>query len=73
MNGVYFEKSDTSLVMVATDGRRLSYIMKEVDGSIPDFNGVIIPPKILTLVRKLASGQGNINIAVYRQEYFHAV
>ncbi|WP_319416080.1 DNA polymerase III subunit beta [Marispirochaeta aestuarii] len=70
MNGVYFEKSESALVMVATDGRRLSYIMKEVDGSIPDFNGVIIPPKILNLVRKLASGEGSINIAVTDKNIF---
>ena len=64
MNGVYLEKTDGELVMVATDGRRLSYISKKVDGSIPEFNGVIIPPKILQLVRKLAPGEGNLSLAV---------
>ena len=70
MNGVYFEKSEGSLVMVATDGRRLSFITKELDASIPDFSGVIVPPKVLNLVRKLASGQGEISIAVTDKNIF---
>jgi DNA polymerase-3 subunit beta len=64
MNGVYLEKDDAELIMVATDGRRLSYISKKVDGSIPAFSGVIIPPKILHLIRKLAPGEGNLSLAV---------
>lgn len=64
MNGVYLEKVDGELIMVATDGRRLSYVSKKVDASIQDFNGVIIPPKILHLIRKLAPGEGNLSLAV---------
>ena len=50
--------------MVATDGRRLSYIKKPLQQEIPDFQGVIIPPKILHLIKKLTSGQGSLDIAV---------
>jgi DNA polymerase-3 subunit beta len=64
MNGVYLEKADSELIMVATDGRRLSYVGKKVDGSIPDFKGVIIPPKILNLIKKLAPGEGKLSLAV---------
>jgi len=64
MNGVYLEKVDNQLIMVATDGRRLSYISKKVGGSIPEFNGVIIPPKILHLIKKLAPGEGNLSLAI---------
>lgn len=70
MNGVYMEKSDNNLVMVGTDGRRLSYIGSDLGNSIPDFNGVIIPPKILNLVKKLASGQGNLLLAVLDKVIF---
>jgi DNA polymerase III subunit beta len=70
MNGVYFEKQDTSLVMVATDGRRLSYIRKEVSGTISDFSPVIIPPKVLGLVKKLSSGEGEVKIAVSEKYIF---
>jgi len=64
MNGVYFEKANGNLVMVATDGRRLSYIAKAVDIEPESIKGVIIPPKILHLVRKLSTGEGNIFIAL---------
>ncbi|WP_028973375.1 DNA polymerase III subunit beta [Spirochaeta cellobiosiphila] len=64
MNGVYMEKQENKLVMVATDGRRLSYIEKEIETPLPDFAGIIIPPKILTLIKKLSSGEGSIEIAI---------
>ncbi|MBN2049400.1 MAG: DNA polymerase III subunit beta [Spirochaetales bacterium] len=64
MNGVFFEKENGGIVMVATDGRRLSYARKTLETEIPDFNGVIIPPKILHLIRKLSSGEGRLDVAV---------
>ncbi len=70
MNGVYFEKEEEALVMVATDGRRLSYIKKNITGTIPDFSPVIIPPKILNLIKKLSSGEGEMQIAVSEKYIF---
>ncbi len=71
LNGVYFEREEKGLLMVGTDGRRLSYINVEEEGEdIPDFKGVIIPPKILNLVRKLSSGEGNISLAITDKTIF---
>ncbi len=70
MNGVFMEKTSGGLVLVATDGRRLSYIKKEFDARIPDFKGVIIPPKILGLVLKRAPDEGLIDIAVSEKSIF---
>ena len=70
MNGVYLENVEGQLVMVATDGRRLSYIARTVDAQIPDFSGVIVPPKILNLIRKLASGEGTVKLAVAEKSLF---
>lgn len=64
MNGVYLERQEGKLIMVATDGRRLSFIGKEISGEVPGFAPVIIPPKILMMIRKLASGEGSIGLAV---------
>jgi len=64
MNGVFFEKKEGQFIMVATDGRRLSFAQKPLSANTPDFPGVIIPTKILLLVRKLASGQGNLNLSI---------
>ena len=71
MNGVYLEKQDSKLTMVATDGRRLAYCSKEVDGAIANFDGVIIPPKALQILRRQAPKEGDFSIAVTAKN-FHA-
>jgi DNA polymerase-3 subunit beta len=63
MNGVYFEKVDGGIVMVATDGRRLAYIRKNTEENI-DFSGVIIPPKVLNIIIKRSGDEGLISVSV---------
>ena len=70
MNGVYLEPDENKLIMVATDGRRLSFIGQEVANPIPSFNGVIVPPKVLNLIRKLATGEGQLEMAVADKHIF---
>ena len=69
MNGVYVERVDDALVMVGTDGRRLAYVKRPLPAGV-DVSGVIIPPKILTLIRKLASGEGPIQMALTDKNVF---
>lgn len=69
MNGVYLERKADTLVMVATDGRRLSYIEKKAE-NVPEFAGIIIPPKALNLIKKLASGQGTMNLAISDKQLY---
>jgi DNA polymerase-3 subunit beta len=69
MNGVYLERKAETVVMVATDGRRLSYIEKKVE-NVPEFAGIIIPPKALNLIKKLASGQGTMNLAISDKQLY---
>jgi len=64
MNGVFMEKSEDKIIMVATDGRRLAFISKPADNKIKDFTGVIIPPKILNTVIKRSGDEGLINISI---------
>jgi DNA polymerase III subunit beta len=64
MNGIYLEQSSTGLIMVSTDGRRLSYINRIMSREMPMFKPVIIPPKILTLIRKLSSSEGTISLSL---------
>jgi DNA polymerase-3 subunit beta len=63
INGVYMEKDADRLVMVATDGRRLSFDSKPAP-QMEDFAGIIIPPKILNLVLKRAGEEGVIALSV---------
>ena len=64
MNGVYLEKQGEQITMVATDGRRLAYVAKQIDASIGDFKGVIVPPKVLSIVRRQSSREGEFNLSV---------
>lgn len=64
MNGALLEKDGSGLVMVGTDGRRLSYINRKIESEIPDFPKATIPSKFLNLIRKLAVGEGDFEINV---------
>lgn len=70
LNGVYLENGGDGLIMVATDGRRLSYMNHIIDQEIPSFKPVIIPPKFLNLVKKLQSKEGMIDIAIHDSSIF---
>lgn len=64
MNGALLEKNGSSLVLVATDGRRLSYICRKLDTEIPDFPKADIPSKFLLLVKKLSINEGDFDFYV---------
>jgi DNA polymerase-3 subunit beta len=63
MNGVFLEKNEGKLKMVATDGRRLSYIEKKSE-SISDFIGIIVHPKILNVIQKRAGDEGIVELSI---------
>lgn len=64
MNGVYFEKNEDKLNMVATDGRRLSFTSKDILAGAPDFQNAIVHPKILGIILKYAGDEGSISFAI---------
>jgi DNA polymerase-3 subunit beta len=70
MTGVFFGKEEEKLIMVATDGRRLAFISKLVGTEIPDFTGVIIPPKILSVITKRAGDEGLIAFSVTEKNIY---
>ena len=69
MTGVFFEKKDNKLVLVATDGRRLSFSAKEVP-ELVDFTSVIVPPKVLNIVIEKLSDEGSVDIAIAGKTIF---
>jgi len=70
MNGVYMERQENSLVMVATDGRRLAYAKKEIASGTPEFKGAIIPAKLLSIIVRRAPDEGLIGLAVTDKNLF---
>jgi len=70
MNGVYLERVSEGIVMVATDGRRLAYVKKSLTSGIPDFKGVIIPPKLLSVFLHRAPDEGQVDLAITDKNLF---
>ena len=70
MNGVFFKKEGNNLIMVATDGRRLAYAEKNIDINTDDFNGVIIPPKILLILMKRSGDEGMVGLSITDKTVF---
>ncbi|MDR1390403.1 MAG: DNA polymerase III subunit beta [Treponema sp.] len=70
MNGVFFKKGDNKLVMVATDGRRLAYSEKEAPSGVEDFEGIIVPPKILNILYKRSGDEGLVDISISKNLIF---
>ncbi len=64
MNGALFERTENSIIMVGTDGRRLSYINRETDSEIPAFGNVTIPSKFLSIIKKHSTNEGDFEISV---------
>lgn len=70
LNGVFFEKKGNDLVLVATDGRRLSFVSKPILLGINDFPSAIVHPKILNIILKYAPKEGSILVAIIEKRIF---
>ncbi|MFT3783443.1 MAG: DNA polymerase III subunit beta [Nibricoccus sp.] len=58
LNGVYFSFKDGKLSLVATDGRRLALISKEIEVPAASVGSIILPAKTVSeLVRMLDKGE----------------
>ncbi len=64
LTGVYLEKKNDQVIMVATDGKRLSCIKKTFEQEIPDFPSAIIPVKFLQMLTLIGSGEGIFSLAI---------
>ncbi len=68
LNGVYFQFSQGEIVLVATDGRRLSHVRLAVDIQMDGDKSVIIPGKMsLELLRTLGEDE-HVNVGVGDKE-----
>lgn len=70
MNGVFIEKEEQKLKMVATDGRRLAFISNDMDFLLPDFKGAIVPTKILNIVSKRSPDEGSVSVGIGEKNIF---
>lgn len=66
INGFLFEKEDTTIRMVATDGHRLSFIEKKEMGevAVEQKEGVLLPRKGVLEMRKLLEEDGEFTLGI---------
>jgi len=68
--GLYLEKTQVGLNLVATDGRRLSIVERKFSEQIPDFKPIIIPTKFFTELKKLSTGEGTFDLCLKENVIF---
>lgn len=70
LNGVYLEKNDKGLNIVATDGHRLSLTKRDLD--IPDLTdgGIIIPRKGVNELKKVIASENGFELALGKRYLF---
>lgn len=70
LTGVYLDKKDDDVVMVATDSKRLSFIRKKFEQDIPDFKSAIIPVKFLQILSNIGIGEGLFSLMITDTQIF---
>ncbi|MGD1823284.1 MAG: DNA polymerase III subunit beta [Pleomorphochaeta sp.] len=62
--GQFFQKIEGGIAMVATDGKRLSFIKSRCEDNVPNFPSVTIPTKFISIISKIIEETGEIEIAL---------
>lgn len=68
--GVYIERSEGGLTMVATDGRRLSIVERVFEETLPTFAPIIVLPRFFHMLRKIGTGEGMVELAITESTLF---
>ena len=70
LNGVLFEKNEDGLVMVATDGHRLSFVSKDLKGLVFNQDRLILPRKGVNELRSLLSQEKSVELCFSDRHVF---
>lgn len=63
LNGVYFNFADNQLTLVATDGKRLGLITKELEVPKENEGSFILPAKTAIELERLLGHEGNVTVS----------
>jgi DNA polymerase-3 subunit beta len=64
LNGVYFDFSDGKLTLVATDGRRLALVHREIEFGESDGGNLILPAKTVAELTRLLSKEDKSSVSL---------
>ncbi len=62
--GLFFQRTEEGISMVATDGKRLSLINKKTSETLTNFAPVTIPNKFVSILKHLLPSTGDFDIAL---------
>ncbi|MBR1920440.1 MAG: DNA polymerase III subunit beta [Kiritimatiellae bacterium] len=68
LKGVLMSFKDEKLTMVATDGRRLALVEKELEFPKSDERDIVLPSKAVAELQRSLTGEGEIEVAVQRSQ-----
>ncbi|MEN5300507.1 DNA polymerase III subunit beta, partial [Brucella sp. TWI559] len=68
LNGIYLHRTDDHLAFVTTDGHRLALVKLAPPEGSEGMPGVIIPRATVSLLRHLASAEGDVAISLSAQK-----
>ncbi|GBF51333.1 DNA-directed DNA polymerase subunit beta [Leptospira ryugenii] len=69
-NGLFLKPNDTDLIVVGTDGRRLSKVVRKFPKQFPFKNGVIIPHKAVREMLKMMEGKDTAKIGFIDEQIY---
>ncbi|TGL15148.1 DNA polymerase III subunit beta [Leptospira meyeri] len=69
-NGLFLKPDNTDLIVVGTDGRRLSKIVRKFPKQFPFKNGVIIPHKAVREMLKMMEGKETAKIGFVEEQIY---
>ncbi len=72
LNGLYIEVNKNNIIVVATDGHRLSIGKIKQNNNLTDQKTVILPRKAVSELNKILEKDDNLNIDIHlSKNYFH--
>ncbi len=64
LNGIYFSFENNTLIMVATDGRRLAMVDHELEFPKSNETSIIVPTKAVNELQRLLGDAGEVTISI---------
>ena len=69
-NGLYVVTDDTKIIIVGTDGRRLTKVEREINNHLPFEKGVIIPHKAIKEILRIIDSNDSGTVAIINNQIY---
>lgn len=69
-NGLFFKTEDSHLIVVGTDGRRLTKISRQLENNLKIEKGIIVPHKAIRQIERVLEQGTEANIGVFEDQFY---